>query len=285
VFFCAPAIFSPSVLTRIKITSKYLFARRPDIPVVFTADDVFMARGPKQITSTWRLVHDPLPLTSTQMAQLLSAPPPREDKPVEFLVFGSLAAHKGIYEILNAAALLPPEIAARVRLRFLGLPATDERDDLVATLLEAQRKAKVEIVFNDMFATEDQLIEALSHCDVMLATRRHHEGVSNNLIWAAAAGRPTISQNSGWMAHVTNERRLGTVCDPLDPNAIAQAIINACTPGWRETVFDTGAARAFAANYTAGNFYEAIVRELSQRCSSVAVPASQEAGEAARSTA
>jgi len=160
---------------------------------------------------------------------------------------------------------LDPEItdfhAGHVRI-FAARAGADERiASLHFALTPVAAETGAEIAFDDRFATEDEIVDALIQCDVMLATRRNHPGVSNAMIWAAAAGRPTISQASGWMGHVTVRERLGLVCDPLDPGAIAAAMERALDPAWR-AAFDATAARAFAARYTADGYYETIVSTL-----------------------
>ncbi len=264
VFSCAPAIFSPSLVTRLKLSAKYLLARRAEIPVVFTFDQVFVEKGPRAIVSNWKVVPDPLPLTQAQMQRLVTAPAATANDRVEFLLFGGLGAHKGVFELLQALRDLAPGTAAKTRVRFLGKyteGGAEGRRAFMAIIEETRAATNAEIVLEERFATEDELIDAMIQCDAMIATRRHHEGVSHNLIWAAAAGRPIISQNSSWMGHITEREELGLVCDPLDPKAIAAAMTQIVDPQWR-AAFKIAGPRAFAAGYTADGYYETVITAL-----------------------
>ena len=264
VFSCAPALLSPSIVTRFKLRAKYLLARRRDIPVVFTFDQVFVEQGPRAIVANWKAAPDPLPLSHAQFQRLITAPPALAKDRVEFLLFGAIAPHKGIAEVLQALGALSPEIAAKTRVRFLGRCSeggSDARAKFLDHIAQTRAATAAEIVFDERFASEDELIDAMIGCDAMIATRRHHEGVSHNLIWAAAAGRPIISQNSSWMGHITTHERLGLVCDPLDPEAIAAAMTQIIDPQWRAS-FPTSGPRAFAAAHTADGYYETIVTTL-----------------------
>lgn len=264
VMFCAPAVFSSNPVTRFKLFAKYLLSRRREIPVVFTFDRAFLDRAPRAITKSWTIAPDPLPLTHVQLQRLMSAPPPRAKDRVEFLLFGAIGVHKGLFEVLAALRVLPVEAAARVRVRFLGAfteGGAEARARFLASIAETRAATGAEIVFDEGFATEDDLIDALIRCDAMLATRRRHQGVSNNLVWSAAAGRPVISQDNGWMGHTTREEALGLVCDPLDPAAIAAAIRQMLDPAWR-AAFAVSGPRAFAAGHAADGYYEAIVSRL-----------------------
>lgn len=264
VFSCAPAIFAPSALTRLKLRAKYLLARRPDIPVVFTFDELFVAKGPRAIVANWKAAPDPLPLTPAQLQRLMCAPSAPVKDRVEFLLFGGIGAHKGIFELLDAVRALAPETAVKTRVRFLGKfteGGADARAAFISAIETTRAATAADIVFDERFATEDELIDAMIACDAMIATRRNHEGVSHNLIWAAAAGRPIISQNASWMGQITTQERLGLVCDPLDPVAIAAAMTKMVDPRWREA-FQIAAPRAFAAGYTADGYYETVVTAL-----------------------
>lgn len=214
--------------------------------------------------SNWKIAPDPLPLTPVQFQRLTTAPPPSTGDRVEFLLFGGLGPHKGLFEIMETLQLLAPEIAGRVRIRFLGRWVEGGEDAyrrFRALVAGAHAQTGADVVFEDRYASEDDIIDAMIGGDVMLATRRHHPGVSNNLIWSAAAGRPVISQDSGWMGHITARENLGIVCDPLDPKAIAAAMSRALDPEWR-AAFDVAGPRAFAAGYTAEGYYETVIGAL-----------------------
>ncbi len=264
VFSCAPAIFSPSLVTRLKLRAKYLLARRAEIPVVFTFDQVFVDKGPRAIVANWKAAPDPLPLTPAQLQRLMTAPPaPAKDR-VEFLLFGSITPQKGVLEVLDALHALASATATKTRVRFLGrftIGGADAREAFLTRIAETRAATGAEIIFDERFATEDELIDAVIRCDAMLATRRHHEGVSHNLIWAAAAGRPVISQNTSWMGHITAREKLGLVCDPLDPRAIAAAMEQIADPQWRAS-FEVAGPRAFAAGHTADGYYETVITAL-----------------------
>jgi glycosyltransferase involved in cell wall biosynthesis len=265
VMFCTPAVTARSLLTRLKFLARYALARRKEIPLVFTFDQTFLDRAPRAITGNWRFTPDPLPLTAAQFDRLMHAPAPAPKDRVEFLLFGGIGPHKGVFEILDALRALTPSAQARTRVRFLGKFVEGGpvmRQKFVDAIDAARAATQVEIAFEEVFASEDDLIDAMSACDVMLATRRHHQGVSNNLIWAAAAGRPVISQQTGWMGQIVEREKLGITCEPLDPVAVAAAMTLLLDPA-RRASFDVTGPRTFATSYTADGYYEAIVAGLS----------------------
>jgi glycosyltransferase involved in cell wall biosynthesis len=119
----------------------------------------------------------------------------------------------------------------------------------------------IDIQFEDRFASEDELIDASISCDVVLAPYLHHTGGSSVAIWAAAAGRPILTQNSGSIANAVTANGLGVMCDPTDPAELAAAITVMVNEGYREA-WQSQQPREFAVEHSADHFYSSIVDQL-----------------------
>jgi glycosyltransferase involved in cell wall biosynthesis len=265
VHFCAPALLSKRTKEKWHLRIAYLLAKRRETPFVFSFDKMFIEKGPRYIVNNWRWVPDPLPVNREQLQRLLLASPSSGKDHVEFLLFGSLGRRKGLFSVLEALERLALSTAKRVSVRILGEYSeggTNEREHFLEIISRIQSKGIVGLRFEERFATEDELIEALIDCDVVLAPYLHHSGVSAALIWAAAAGRPIITQDSGWIAHETSTNKLGLMCDPTDSVKLASAIAQMVNQEDRRNLWPPDRLHKFAEMHTPDHFYSSIIEQL-----------------------
>ena len=265
IHFCAPALLSNNVWKKLRLQAGYLLARRKEIPLVLSFDRLFVETGPRCIVDRWRWVPDPLPISQHQFDRLLSTRDAFTGDKVKFLLFGSLGRRKGLFTTLEAIERFDTSFARQVSVRILGMYSEGDAEELSrfrATVARVQKTGHVDLRFEERFASEDELIDALDECDVVLAPYLHHEGVSSVPIWAAAAGRPIVTQNSGWIGHEVASNKLGVLCNPANFDELSHAMVTAAK-GVRNMVWQPEQLRRFAAGHSADHFYSSVISALS----------------------
>jgi glycosyltransferase involved in cell wall biosynthesis len=244
----------------------YLVSYRT-MPLVFTFDEHYLKTLPRFISRHWRVVPDPVPLPREL---LLSAFPEAvvstQSKRTKFLLFGSLGKRKGLGRLLEALHDLTQSEREKIHLVLAGEireATNEERLRLIQLIESAKQLPGLLLEHLDRYLTEEELIEQLNACEVVLAPYANHIGVSGVILWAAAAGKPIVTQESGWVGHVAREGNLGLTCDTSSPRAVAEALIVAAQP---ETLkrFEPARLRKFALGHSSGDFYEAIVARLAE---------------------
>lgn len=100
------------------------------------------------------------------------------------------------------------------------------------------------LIVHDRFLSPEEMFRYACACDLMTAPYPNHAGRSSLIIWAAAAGRPTLGAERGCIGHVIRHERLGWVEDPRDAAAFADAMERALEAPW--TAEDAQRARRYA---------------------------------------
>jgi glycosyltransferase involved in cell wall biosynthesis len=99
---------------------------------------------------------------------------------------------------------------------------------------------------------------AICAADVVATVYLGHPYTASMLITAAAAEKPVVGSNEGWIGRSIKQFELGHTCDPADPASVADAVVAALdnsadyqlTPAARRFVEYSGEAN-FAAHWTA----------------------------------
>ncbi len=138
-----------------------------------------------------------------------------------------------------------------------------QRDEFIRRVEETKKLPGLLLEHIDGYVSEADLIRELKACDVVLAPYANHIGVSGVVFWSAAAGKPILSQDSGWVGYVVKEANLGLTCDTSSPKALAEALLLACHAE-TSARFDPRTLRKFAEGHSADDFYEAIVGRLNE---------------------
>lgn len=173
---------------------------------------------------------------------------------VGFLLFGYLAERKGPLAVLDALALLPGDVAARVAVLFAGRVDQALQAELDRKRQELERnRSELWLQIDDRRLDDGELGALVRASDVVLAPYQRFVGSSGVLLWAALNGRPVLAQDFGLIGRLTREHRLGVSVDSSDPSDIAQAITRMVREG-PATQFDRGAARRFASAQTPERF-------------------------------
>ena len=175
---------------------------------------------------------------------------------VVFLMFGALAARKGVLEVLRALLALPVEVRAQVRLVLAGRIDSDcaaEVESLRSRVAEWDRGG-ASLCVVDRFLTTAELEWLVSRADVVLATYRRHVGSSGALVWAAQHRKPVIAQDYGLVGALVREYRLGETVDATRPEAIAASIERCASSRTRGALADQADWQRFLAGRTADEF-------------------------------
>ncbi|WP_145281181.1 glycosyltransferase [Pirellulimonas nuda] len=174
-------------------------------------------------------------------------------------VVGLIDERKGCHRALEALRLA--DLPSDARLLLAGSHSPQIRE-LLATrykpLVDAGR-----VVSRDGFLPLAELHAALAALDLSLVTHQNHIGISSIALRSAAAGRPVLGANTGWIEAIVPRFDLGWTCDVTDPANLAQAI-EAALP--KAATWRLGPAGAkLLAFHDVANFRACIARRLRKR--------------------
>lgn len=162
-----------------------------------------------------------------------------------FLLFGALDARKGIYQLLDAIALLPPELGQNICLLLVGKINATERVSIRSKIAALCQTAPIQLIECYDFIPGHDVSSYFQLADVVLALYQKHVGMSGILLLAAAAGKPVLSSDYGLMGELVRLYQLGLAVDSTDPTAIAKAL-SACLLELSETLGDRSQMKVFA---------------------------------------
>lgn len=126
-----------------------------------------------------------------------------EGEAIKFLYIGRMMREKGIMELLDAAKALHSE---KISFELLGY--CDE--DLQGILDEYEAKGYIK-----QLGFDPQVQKHLKNCSALVLPT-YHEGMSNVLMEASAAGRPVIATNISGCKEIFEEGVTGFGCRPGD---------------------------------------------------------------------
>ena len=141
-----------------------------------------------------------------------------------FLLFGALDERKGIYQILDAIEILPPEVTQNFCLLIVGKTNAEERARIQPKICALRQTYSIQILEFYDFISESEVSRYFQAADVILATYQRHVGMSGILLLAAAAGKPVLSSNYGLMGELVRHYQLGLAVDSSLPADIAKAL-------------------------------------------------------------
>ncbi|NES18729.1 MAG: glycosyltransferase [Symploca sp. SIO3E6] len=141
---------------------------------------------------------------------------------ITFLMFGVPQKRKGIYQLLEAIALLPSNLCQKLCLLFVGQRYSDP---LIQTRkAELTEALPIQVISQEEFIPEQEIQNYFQVADVILAPYQRHIGMSGILVRAAAAQRPVLSSNYGIMGEIVKRYHLGITVDSTVPAEIAQGL-------------------------------------------------------------
>jgi glycosyltransferase involved in cell wall biosynthesis len=204
---------------------------------------------------------DPLQIlnpSETQLKNLKKELGIKETRQV-FLLFGALTARKGIYQLLDAIATLPPDLCQKMCLLLVG-----------ESNIQAQMKTKIDIICQSKpiqiigryeFVPEQDVQAYFQMADVILAPYQRHVGMSGILLLAAAAQKPVLSSNYGLMGEIVRRYELGLTVDSTVPQAIAKGLTRFLVED-SDKLCDRAKMKSFAEQNSAEEFARVIFEHL-----------------------
>jgi glycosyltransferase involved in cell wall biosynthesis len=165
---------------------------------------------------------------------------------------GVIAGYKGVHLLVEAYRLYRAESHERpARLLLAGPHQPDVREKLASDPYRGLVRDG-SIVSVDRYLNEGEMFAAAAAADLVLAPYPHHHGRSSIILWAAAAGRPSLGADDGCIGHVIRKERLGTTCDVRDTPALAAAIATALCQPWTDA--DVARVRRYAEGHRVENY-------------------------------
>lgn len=138
-----------------------------------------------------------------------------------FLLFGVLSERKGIYQLLDAILLLPPNLCEKLCLLLIGPLELGEKEQIQARIAEISQSLPIQIICSHNFIPDREIQPYFQIADVILAPYQRHIGMSAILVRAAAAKTPVLASDFGLMGEITRRYKLGLAVDSTVPSEIA----------------------------------------------------------------
>ncbi|HEX2474805.1 MAG TPA: glycosyltransferase [Lacipirellulaceae bacterium] len=101
-----------------------------------------------------------------------------------------------------------------------------------------------QIVSINRFVDDNEMFLAAAAADLVMAPYPNHHGRSSIILWAAAAGRPSLGTESGGIGYVIRQQNLGWTCDVANPATLAKSIATALCAPWNHA--DAARVREYA---------------------------------------
>ena len=114
----------------------------------------------------------------------------------------------------------------------------------------------------DRFLTEEEMYTCAAASDLVVAAYPNHHGRSSIILWAAAAGRPSLGVAWGCIGHVIEQNALGETCDVLDIEKFAERLSLGLSIPWSQA--DADRVRRYAEFHSIENYQRigtSLVRE------------------------
>lgn len=204
----------------------------PQLETVFCLDPFAVAALTAERASTKIVtLADPVgssPSTSLDLAAYRAQIDIEADRRV-FLLFGALDGRKGIYQLLEAIELLPPELSQQMCLLLVGKTNAAERVDIEQKIAALRQNMPIQIIECYDFIPEDEVVAYFQLADVVLAPYQRHVGMSGILLLAAAAGKPVLSTDYGLMGELVSKYQLGLAVDATQPSELMLALTRCLT--------------------------------------------------------
>jgi glycosyltransferase involved in cell wall biosynthesis len=129
-------------------------------------------------------------------------------------------------------------------------------EDEIRTMLQREPYrtwvAEGRVISLDRFLNEDEMFAAASAVNVVVSPYPQHQNRSSIILWAAAAGRPSVASDESNVGYVIRKERLGTPCKVCDPALVSDAITTALQTEW--TAEDAQRVRRYAEFHRIENY-------------------------------
>lgn len=214
-----------------------------------------------------RLMPDPveIPANSDRVAARRQLGIPEDGRYISCV--GTLDGRKGID--LLVAAFAAANLAPTDRLLLLGRVAPEIKPLLEQTFAHLVRAGR--IILFDRYVSDDDLTAGVVAADLVCTPYPRHIGSASIVIRAAAAGRPVLGSDFGWIASVTDRLKLGTTCRVTDSAAFVAAMKKALDNAGAYQLSEAG--RRFVEFHSLPNFNACWAARLRERLGLPPAPA------------
>lgn len=169
-----------------------------------------------------------------------------------FLLFGALSSRKGLSQVFDAIALLPPALCQRMTLLLVG--PMEEPQQLEARIAELTATKPIQIITEHRFVPDEAIHPYFQISDVVLVPYQRHIGMSAIVVRAAAAQKPVLASDFGLVGELTRRYQLGIAVDSTQPEEIAKGMSRylleipseLCDPVQQKQFADRNTAEQFA---------------------------------------
>ncbi|GAB5537190.1 MAG: hypothetical protein Rubg2KO_34390 [Rubricoccaceae bacterium] len=175
------------------------------------------------------------------------------------VLFGSLEERKGVFELMEALCELAPEQASALTVVIVGQTYDAIRPRLLDAIAHAQQHSKAQILFQEAFIPDTDLVNLTLAADLVLAPYKGHVGSSGVILRASASGTPVLGPDTGLMHRDIVRHQLGVSVDTSNPTAIAGGLVRALNGEG----FDPASAAAYAEAHSVDRFAETLFAPLS----------------------
>jgi len=137
-----------------------------------------------------------------------------------------LDKRKGIFEALEALALLEDRISRHIAFVFAGKIQNNIRAEFMGKINKYLKlhKTGARVYVKDRFLSKNELVQLLKKCDALLIPYQRHVGSSGLLMWAASARKQVITQDCGLIGELVKKYKLGQAVNTTQPGDIAKAV-------------------------------------------------------------
>jgi glycosyltransferase involved in cell wall biosynthesis len=167
-------------------------------------------------------------------------------------VFGLINEDKGVDRLVGAFLARGPK--SNEYLLLMGKQTTGLQLKIEQILINNVNYSK-HIVIVNRFVDDEELLSSISSVDVVAVTYPYHMGSASFLIRAAAAKKPVLGSNTGWIGRIMTKYRLGHSCNAAEESGLMTGL---------DWAFDKPQdycqdAEEFASEHTVAKFKEIII--------------------------
>ena len=158
---------------------------------------------------------DPLSLPTRSKARAMLRLPAHKKL---IMSIGMQDHRKGVDYLINACARWrPAEPAAIVLAGSLSVQIRQLVTNDFRYLVDEER-----LIVLDRYLTNEEINACYAAGDLIAAPYRPHPQSSGIVLHAAAAGKMVLAANNGWFTYMVPKFSLGRLCDPQDPERLAE---------------------------------------------------------------
>ncbi|MEL6928883.1 MAG: glycosyltransferase [Cyanobacteria bacterium J06600_6] len=178
------------------------------------------------------------------------------------MFFGALDRRKGLYQLVEALSVLPPEICRHLSILLVGKGNSSDLSQIEPQLARLKKATPLQIIQHYQFVSESEVQGYFQLADLILAPYQKHVGMSGILLLSAAAGKPVLSSDYGLMGELVARYDLGMSVDANYPSEIALGITQFVLT-YPQLAADQPRRQQFAREHSIAEYATAIFQNIS----------------------